>query len=162
MNMNKYWVRIPVGSNPEHKAKYVEDILSLFPDNSVSRLEMQWEKFRQIGIIQIIYDIRDASAIATMTATQYGQKWDLSNDFIRSIPTINEFIPPIDDLEDSMFYDSGFSEREYDDRIFNKDNEIKSKEIVYDVDAILDKITLSGYDSLNIGEKKFLDSLKNK
>lgn len=155
--ISKYWVRIPVGSNEEHREKYIEDYISLFPENEEEKISKQWFAFKRAGILQIVFDIRTGEAVLSMVSTQLGTKWDISNKLLKSIKGIQEFeYPEIGDIEDMGMATS--KEMGYSEYAISKKNGANAN--TYDVDALLDIISIDGYNALSSPQKDFLKNLK--
>ncbi len=156
--ISKYWVRIPIGSNDEHKEKYIEDYISLFPENEEEKIGKQWKIFKRIGILQVVFDIRTGEAVLTMTSTQLGTKWDVSANILREIKGINDFdYPEMGNPSEGMIPNNEPKEMGYSEYALSRkeDNTVR-----YEVDELLDIISSDGYNSLTNNQKVYLKNLK--
>ena len=151
----KYWVMIPIGNEEEHKQEFVDDFLSIFPNNSVEKIERQWEVFNKIGIIHVVYDVRVGKVVFSKTVNGFGTQWEISSHLIKNISYVKNFkMPNKEELEntnsDGNMTDDGKP-------AVDKSSTNTSK---YELDDLLKIISLKGYDNLSDEQKEFLKTMR--
>lgn len=144
-------IRIPVGSTVKDKEDFVKEMLRVFPLNSKEKIESTWDRLFKIKTLLIIMDIETSEITHSMKIDSLGDTyWELSAKYIQSTKLIHDFKFDEVNINYNLPNMSSTSQN------------IKINKVDYNVDEILDLITLHGYDKLSNEQKDFLNKMSTK
>lgn len=147
MNINNMnLIKIPVGYSKEDKKFYISEFMRVFPLNEKKFVADSWDRHYNAGVLLIILDTDSGNTIAALRlSTNSSSYWELHANFIKQVPNIKDFKP-----EETESYNN------------KRENNKNKNTISYNIDEILDLISIKGYEKLSEDQKEFLRKQSDK